>query len=140
MLGYQAQGAAPIIAGHKIDKPETVATAIRIGNPQSWEMAVSASRESQGWFAACSDDEILSAQRLLAEKGRHLLRTCIGNLYRRLNQRYRRSGKIEPGSRIVCTLTGHGLKDPDIAIQQSATQATQAVAPEFNSINELINL
>ena len=138
MLGYQARGSAPIIAGHKIDKPETVATAIRIGNPQSWEMAVSASRESQGWFAPCSDDEILSAQRLLAEKEGIFCEPAsaisIAGLIKDIAAQ-----KIEPNSRIVCTLTGHGLKDPDTAIHQSATQATQAVAPEFDSINDLIN-
>ena len=138
MLGYQAEGSAPIIAGHKIDKPETVATAIRIGNPQSWEMAVNASRESQGWFAACSDDEILSAQCLLAEKEGIFCEPAsaisIAGLIKDIAAK-----KITAGSRIVCTLTGHGLKDPDIAIRQSGNVASRTVAPEFNLINDLIN-
>ena len=138
MLGYQAQGAAPIIAGHKIAQPETVATAIRIGNPQSWEMAINASEESQGWFASCSDDEILSAQRLLAEKEGIFCEPAsaisIAGLIKDIGAK-----KIKAGSRIVCTLTGHGLKDPDIAIQQSTHRTTQTVAADFNLINDLIN-
>ncbi|MXX98993.1 MAG: threonine synthase [Gammaproteobacteria bacterium] len=138
MLGYQAAGAAPIIAGHKIDNPETVATAIRIGNPQSWEMAVNASQESDGWFAACSDDEILSAQRLLAEKEGIFCEPAsaisLAGLIKDIAAK-----KIKARSRIVCTLTGHGLKDPDAAIHQCSRNAMQAVAPEFNLINDLIN-
>ena len=138
MLGYQAEGSAPIIAGHKIDQPETVATAIRIGNPQSWEMAINASKESAGWFAACSDDEILSAQRLLAEKEGIFCEPAsaisIAGLIKDIAAK-----RIKAGSRIVCTLTGHGLKDPDIAIHQSTHRATQAVVAEFDVINDLIN-
>ena len=138
MLGYQAEGSAPIVVGHKIDEPETVATAIRIGNPQSWEMAVNASRESDGWFAACSDDEILSAQRLLAEKEGIFCEPAsaisIAGLIKDIAAK-----KIKAASRIVCTLTGHGLKDPDTAIRQSSRRVTQSVAPEFDLINDLIN-
>lgn len=138
MLGYQAEGAAPIVSGHKIDNPETVATAIRIGNPQSWDMAVNAARESEGWFAACSDDEILSAQRLLAEKEGIFCEPAsaisVAGLIKDIAAK-----KIKAGSRIVCTLTGHGLKDPDTAIRQSDSTATKTVAPQFNLINDLIN-
>lgn len=139
MLGYQAEGAAPIVRGHPIDKPETVATAIRIGNPQSWKMAVAASEESGGWFATCSDKEILAAQRLLAEKEGIFCEPAsaisIAGLMKDINL-----GKIKSGSRIVCTLTGHGLKDPDTAISQSTTTSSMtAVTPEFKVINDLIN-
>jgi len=138
MLGYQAQGAAPIVTGHKVDQPETVATAIRIGNPQSWQMALHASKESEGWLATCSDDEILAAQSLLADKEGIFCEPAsaisIAGLMKDIVAK-----KIKAGSRIVCTLTGHGLKDPDVAIRQSTHRATQTVAPEFNLINDLIN-
>lgn len=138
MLGYQAAGAAPIVSGQPVANPETVATAIRIGNPQSWKMAVAASVESGGWFAACSDEEILAAQRLLAEKEGVFCEPAsaisIAGLMNDI-----RAGKIKSGSRIVCTLTGHGLKDPDVAMRQSKTAAMTAVAPEFNVIQDLIH-
>ena len=79
MLGYQAAGAAPIVRGRPVENPETVATAIRIGNPVSWEQAVAASRESGGWFASARDEEILRVQKLLAETEGHLLRAGLGD-------------------------------------------------------------
>ena len=119
MAGYQAAGAAPFLSGKMIDHPETIATAIRIGHPQSWDKAHAAQKESQGWFAACTDDEILAAQKLLAQQeGVYCEPASAISLAGAM--RDIKSGKIRPGSRIVCTLTGHGLKDPDIAIQQSA--------------------
>lgn len=118
MVGYQAAGAAPFIAGEMIDDPETVATAIRIGRPQSWDLAWAASRESGGWFDALSDTEILATQRLLAEReGLFCEPASAISLAGAL--RDIRSGKIPAGSLITCTLTGHGLKDPDTAIRQS---------------------
>lgn len=120
MVGYQAAGSAPFIKGEMIDDPETVATAIRIGHPQSWDKAWVVQKESKGWFDKCSDDDILAAQKLLAEKegvfcepaSAAALAGAISDI---------ESGKIKDGSRIVCTLTGHGLKDPDTAIKQSTT-------------------
>ncbi|MFA7096049.1 MAG: threonine synthase [Gammaproteobacteria bacterium] len=118
MLGYQAAGAAPFLRGHMVDHPETVATAIRIGHPQSWDKAWRVKEESQGWFDECSDEEILAAQKLLAEKEGVFCEpasaTSLAGALRDIE-----AGKIPAGSRIVCTLTGHGLKDPDIAIKQS---------------------
>ncbi len=118
MLGYQASGAAPFLRGHPIEYPETVATAIRIGNPQSWDLACQAQQESEGWFAELSDEKILAAQRLLAEKEGIFCEPAsaasIAGLLRDIEQ-----AKIATGSTVVCTLTGHGLKDPDIAIAQS---------------------
>ncbi len=118
MVGYQASGAAPILRGHKIDNPETVATAIRIGNPQSWKQAEAAVRESDGWFDECSDEEILAAQKTLA--------SCEGVFCEPASAislagliKDVRSGRIPQGARVACTLTGHGLKDPDVAISQS---------------------
>ncbi len=118
MVGYQASGAAPILRGHKIDDPDTIATAIRIGNPQSWKQAEAAVRESGGWFGERSDEEILAAQKMLASHegvfcepaSAISIAGLIGDV---------RSGRIRQGARVACTLTGHGLKDPDTAISQS---------------------
>ncbi|MCF6237039.1 MAG: threonine synthase [Gammaproteobacteria bacterium] len=120
MVGYQAAGSAPFMRGGPVADPETVATAIRIGHPQSWDKAWEAQKASNGWFDECSDDEILSAQKLLALKEGIFCEpasaTSLAGAMRDI-----KSGKISEGSKIVCTLTGHGLKDPDTAIEQSKT-------------------
>lgn len=120
MIGYQAAGSAPFMRGHMVDSPETVATAIRIGHPQSWDMAWKVKEESQGWFDECDDESILAAQKLLAEKEGIFCEpasaTSLAGAIRDIQ-----SGKIPEGSTVVCTLTGHGLKDPDIAIKQSTS-------------------
>ncbi len=120
MVGYQAAGSAPFIRGHMVDDPETVATAIRIGHPQSWDLAWKLQKESNGWFDECTDAEILAAQKLLAEKEGIFCEpasaAALAGAIRDIN-----SGKIPEGSKIVCTLTGHGLKDPDTAIKQSTS-------------------
>jgi threonine synthase len=119
MCGYQASGAAPFLRGHPIDHPETVATAIRIGHPQSWDLALQAQAESGGWFDELSDPEILAAQRLLAEQeGIFCEPASAASLAGAMRDVQR--GKIPAGSLVACTLTGHGLKDPDIAIAQSS--------------------
>jgi len=119
MAGYQASGAAPFLRGEMIDNPETVATAIRIGRPQSWDLAWQAKRESEGWFAELSDEDILAGQKLLAQKeGIFCEPASAASVAGAL--RDIKNGVIAPGSKVVCTLTGHGLKDPDTAIQQSA--------------------
>ena len=118
MVGYQAAGSAPFMRGEMVNDPETVATAIRIGHPQSWDKAWVVKEESQGWFDECTDDVILAAQKLLAEKEGIFCEpasaTSLAGAMMDIN-----SGKIPEGSKIVCTLTGHGLKDPDTAIEQS---------------------
>ena len=118
MLGYQAAGSAPFMRGEMVDDPETVATAIRIGHPQSWDKAWKVKEESNGWFDECVDDEILAAQKLLAEKEGIFCEpasaTSLAGAIKDIQ-----AGKIPQGSKIVCTLTGHGLKDPDTAIKQS---------------------
>jgi threonine synthase len=120
MAGYQASGAAPFLIGSMIDNPETVATAIRIGHPQSWDKAWQAQRESNGWFARCSDEEILSAQRLLTRReGIYCEPASAISIAGLLNDL--RAGRMPPGSQIVCTLTGHGLKDPDVTIEHNTT-------------------
>ena len=120
MVGYQASGAAPFLLGKMIDHPETIATAIRIGHPQSWDKAWEAQKQSQGWFDKCSDEEILAAQRLLAQREGVYCEPAsaisIAGMMRDL-----RSGRIPAGSRVVCTLTGHGLKDPDTAIKHNTS-------------------
>ena len=117
MVGYQAAGSAPFMRGAMVDNPDTVATAIRIGHPQSWDKAWVVHKESQGWFDECSDEEILAAQKLLTEKEGIFCEpasaTSLAGAMRDI-----KSGKIPEGSKIVCTLTGHGLKDPDTAIKQ----------------------
>jgi len=118
MFGYQAAGAAPFVLGRMVDNPETVATAIRIGRPQSWDLAWAAVNESGGAVASLTDEEILQAQRLLAESEGVFCEPAsaisVGGILRDIE-----NGKIPDGSLITCTLTGHGLKDPDTAIKQS---------------------
>ncbi|HFD78959.1 MAG TPA: threonine synthase, partial [Gammaproteobacteria bacterium] len=117
MVGYQAAGAAPFLRGEMVDHPETVATAIRIGHPQSWDKAWKVQEESEGWFDECTDEEILAAQKLLTEQEGVFCEpasaTSLAGALRDI-----RSGRIPEGSTVVCTLTGHGLKDPDTAIKQ----------------------
>lgn len=118
MVGYQASGSAPFLRGGPVAEPETVATAIRIGNPQSWDNAWKVQEESGGWFDECTDDEILAAQKLLADREGVFCEpasaTSLAGALRDV-----KSGRIPEGSSIVCTLTGNGLKDPDTAIKQS---------------------
>ena len=117
MVGYQAAGAAPFMRGEMVDHPETVATAIRIGHPQSWDQAWKVKEESGGWFDECTDEEILAAQKLLTSKEGIFCEpasaTSVAGALRDI-----KSGRIPAGSSVVCTLTGHGLKDPDTAIKQ----------------------
>jgi len=135
MLGYQASGAAPIVRGRPVENPETIATAIRIGNPVSWQQALAASRESGGWFSECSDEEILQAQKLLAQAEGIFCEpasaTGLAGVLKDLEL-----GRIRDGSIVVCTLTGHGLKDPDTAIAQSAKPVT--VDAELRGIEGVI--
>ena len=122
MLGYQASGAAPFVAGKPIDQPETVATAIRIGHPQSWDLAQKAAKRSKGWFAAVSDDEILDAQRDLARlEGLFCEPASAASIAGVIKDAD--AGKIAEGSRVVCTLTGNGMKDPDTASKNAAAHA-----------------
>ena len=118
MVGYQAAGSAPFMRGEMVDEPETVATAIRIGHPQSWDKAWVVKEESEGWFDECTDEVILAAQKLLAEKEGIFCEPASATSLAGAMMDIK-SGKIPEGSKIVCTLTGHGLKDPDTAIAQS---------------------
>jgi len=115
MLGFQAAGAAPIVAGHPIAAPETIATAIRIGNPASWRQAEAARDESGGLIEAVSDDQILAAYRLLSsEEGVFCEPASAAGVAGILALAER--GFFQSGERVVCILTGHGLKDPQTAM------------------------
>jgi len=115
MMGFQAEGAAPIVRGHIVAKPETIATAIRIGNPASWEQAERARDESGGIIDMVSDEEILKAYRYLAQFegvfGEPASAASVAGLIKMAEK-----GVVKAGDRVVCTITGHGLKDPDNAI------------------------
>jgi threonine synthase len=116
MFGFQAAGAAPIVLGHPVDTPETIATAIRIGNPASWRQAVAARDESGGLIEAVDDDAILAAHRLLsASEGIFVEPASAASVAGLLA--VHASGRLEPGQTIVCTVTGHGLKDPQWALR-----------------------
>jgi threonine synthase len=114
MLGFQAEGSAPIVKGHPIEKPETIATAIRIGNPASWKSAVAAAQESGGSIRAVSDEEIISAYQLVASTEGVF---CEPASAASLAGLIKYGSEIPSGSNVVCVLTGHGLKDPDTAVK-----------------------
>ncbi len=135
MVGYQADGAAPFLRDCPVTAPETLATAIRIGNPQSWDLAHAAVNESGGWFDEVSDDELLATQALLARgEGVFCEPASAVSLCGAL--RDVKSGKIPAGSLITCTLTGHGLKDPDIAVR--GQEAVQTVNAELSAVKAAI--
>jgi threonine synthase len=115
MMGFQAAGAAPIVAGHPIDDPQTIATAIRIGRPASWYGATAAASESGGGIGAVEDREILEAYRFLAQSESVFCEPASAASVAGLLK-----VGVDAGSTVVCVLTGHGLKDPDIAIGQIA--------------------
>jgi threonine synthase len=117
MWGFQAEGANPLVRGEMVPNPETVATAIRIGNPARGEEALAAARESGGMIRDVTDDEILAAQRLLAAKEGVFCEPASAASIAGL-LKYREMG-IPTGDTVVAVLTGHGLKDPQTAIDQS---------------------
>ncbi len=127
MLGFQAAGAAPIVLGHPVEHPETIATAIRIGNPASWYSATAAASESGGAIAAVTDEEILAAYRFLAEQESVFCEAASAASVAGLLQ----TG-VPSGSTVVCVLTGHGLKDPDLAISQISVP--MVVEPDLDTI------
>src|SRR5207302_327861 len=112
--GYQAEGAAPIVLGHPVERPRTVASAIRIGNPASWESAIAARDESEGLIDMVSDGEILTAQRWLASSEGIFAEPASAASLAVLAKSVR-SGAVAPSVRAVCVLTGSGLKDPEAA-------------------------
>jgi len=136
MVGYQAAGSAPFMRGGPVSEPETVATAIRIGNPQSWSPAWTVQKESGGWFDELSDAEILAAQsRLASREGVFCEPASAASIAGALRDIER--GKIADGSTIVCTLTGNGLKDPDVILRGGMPKLTQIDA-ERNAVERLL--
>lgn len=123
MLGFQAEGAAPIVRGHPIEQPETIATAIRIGNPASWRTAVAARDESSGLIETVTDAEIVKAYRLLAQSEGIFAEPASAASVAGMIKLAKR-GFFEGGETAVCVLTGHGLKDPDRAIAVAESPVT----------------
>ena len=117
MWGFQAEGAAPLVTGAPVASPETVATAIRIGDPASWDGAVTAREESKGRIDAVTDDQILDAQRLLSAREGVFVEPASAASVAGLLQCHGR-GEVEPGQVIVCTVTGNGLKDTETALSR----------------------
>jgi threonine synthase len=129
MYGFQAEGAAPIVRGYPIDHPETVATAIRIGNPASWQQAVDARDESGGLIDMVSDAEILHAHRVLSSKEGVFVEPGSAASVAGLLKAFA-AGLIPPGARVVCTVTGHGLKDPQWALRtEDGSEVTPTRVP-----------
>jgi threonine synthase len=137
MMGFQAAGAAPIVHGKPVLKPETLATAIRIGNPVSWKQAVAARDESGGAIEAVTDQEIIDAYKLLASTegvfAEPASAVSIAGLIKLVAAR-----RIDKGAVVVCTLTGHGLKDPENAIKVCAQPVT--LAPDVDLAIEIMGL
>jgi threonine synthase len=144
MMGFQAAGSAPIVHGHAIEKPETIATAIRIGNPASWKSATQARDESGGLIDMVTDDEILVAYKLLASiEGvfcEPASAASVAGLIKYCRNRYFESikdGHPVSKMKIVCILTGHGLKDPDRAI--ASVSSPKKVKADMKSILKAVN-
>ena len=138
MMGWQAEGAAPIVRGEPIESPETIATAIRIGNPASWDLASKASEESSGAIDCVSDEEILDAHRLLARtEGLFVEPASAAGIAGIVKSKAR--GEIPEGSILVVTVTGHGLKDPGIAIDNANTKSV-VVESDIESVLEAIGM
>jgi threonine synthase len=129
MFGFQAAGSAPLVIGERVKNPETIATAIRIGNPASWDLAIAAHEDSDGYFGAISDADILAAQRILsAEVGIFVEPASAASVAGLLERA--EAGIIPKGSICVLTVTGHGLKDPQWALKRpDGTEAMPQVVP-----------
>ncbi|UCH10450.1 MAG: threonine synthase, partial [Fidelibacterota bacterium] len=126
MLGFQAAGAAPIVLGHPVEQPETVASAIRIGNPASWQAAEAARDESGGLIEAVTDEEILAAYQLLGSQEGVFCEPAsaagVAGILKLAEQDF-----FQPVDTVVCIITGHGLKDPDTAIASAPTPTSLPV-------------
>lgn len=126
MLGFQAAGSAPIVLGHPVDEPETVATAIRIGNPASWRQAEEARDDSGGLIDSVTDEQILDAHRILSSTEGIFVEpgsaASIAGLLKMAD-----AGRVPAGATIVCTVTGHGLKDPQWALRTADGHEVQPV-------------
>jgi threonine synthase len=136
MMGFEAEGAAAIVKGERIMNPETLATAIRIGNPASWKFAEAARDESGGMINFVTDDEIVAAYKLIASSEGVLAEPAsaasVAGLIKVKNQ-------VKEGSKIVCILTGNGLKDPDNAIKYSNADVKKT-SSDINDILRVMNI
>ena len=137
MFGFQAAGAAPIVNGAPVENPQTIATAIRIGNPASWRGATNARDESGGLIEAVTDDEILAAYRLLAEREGVFCEPASAAGVAGILKLARES-RLPRGARIVCILTGSGLKDPDNAIAQA--KIPEALPATMDTLTKALGL
>ncbi len=137
MIGWQAEGAAPIVKGFPIKNPQTIATAIKIGNPYSWQPALKAAQESGGFIDAVSDEEILEAYRLVASTEGVFCEPASAASIAGVIKAYRK-GIFKGGETIVCTLTGNGLKDPDTVIK--ASEKPVEMPPDINEIAKYLGL
>ncbi len=131
MMGFQAAGAAPLVSGKPVANPETLATAIRIGNPASWDQAIAAQTASQGSFNAVTEEEILDAYRLLASSEGIFCEPAsaasVAGLLKVKDQ-------VPTGATVVCVLTGNGLKDPDTAIKHSHSHFKQGIPADLKAV------
>jgi threonine synthase len=139
MWGFQAAGAAPLVLGHRVLKPETVATAIRIGNPASGHLALAARDESHGLIESVTDEQILSAQGLLASREGIFVEPASAAGVAGLLARFER-GEVERGLTIVITVTGHGLKDVDTALQARGPVQADVVSAELDAVAAVCGL
>ncbi|KKN23098.1 hypothetical protein LCGC14_0908420 [marine sediment metagenome] len=135
MIGFQAEGAAPLVIGHPVEDPQTAASAIRIGKPARGKEALAAAKESNGFIDSVTDDEILAAYKLIAQTEGYFCEMAsaasVAGLIKSVDQ-----GKIKSGATVVCVLTGHGLKDPDAAIR--ATGEVVKVKPDIKKVEEIL--
>ena len=135
MMGFQAAGAAPLVNGEVVKNPETLATAIRIGNPASWDKAVAAQSASKGEFNSVTDEEILEAYRLLAgDEGVFCEPASAASVAGLLKVKDR----VPTGATVVCVLTGNGLKDPDTAIKHNKSQFTQGIEADIKTVAKVM--
>ena len=137
MTGFQAEGAAPIVRKKVIEKPETIATAIRIGNPASWKNAVQAAEESGGTIGMVSDREIVEAYKLLADKEGVFVEPASAASVAGVMKKAKK-GFFKEGSKIVCVLTGHGLKDPERAVK--SVEEPKTIEADLEAVVKAIGL
>ena len=131
MMGFQAAGAAPLISGQRVEHPDTLATAIRIGNPANWEKAIAVRDASQGAFHAVTDEEIFAAYRMLAsQEGIFCEPASAASVAGLLKVK----DQVPTGATVVCVLTGNGLKDPDAAIAHSNNPLRQCIEPDIEAV------
>ena len=141
MFGFQAAGSAPLVLGHVVKDPETIASAIRIGNPASWEFAIAARESSDGYFGAISDELILLAHRILSAEVGIFVEPASAISVAGLLERAE-AGKIPQGATVVLTVTGHGLKDPQWAVRNpdGSDMAPTIVAADTTEVASVLGL